>query len=46
MTVRTVGLSKAYGTRLALSDVVNSGFEALRNEPSEHLKVLAFPGNH
>src|SRR5262249_32256055 len=31
--------------RLALSDVVSAGFEALRNEPSEHLKVLAFPGN-
>lgn len=31
--------------RLSLSDVVSLGFEALRHEPSEHLKVLAFPGN-
>ncbi|HEX3813406.1 MAG TPA: alcohol dehydrogenase catalytic domain-containing protein [Mycobacteriales bacterium] len=30
--------------RLALADVVRLGFEALRTAPSEHLKVLAFPG--
>jgi (R,R)-butanediol dehydrogenase/meso-butanediol dehydrogenase/diacetyl reductase len=41
-----VSVQPLISDRLSLSDVVSAGFEALHNEPSEHLKVLAFPGNY